>query len=338
MLLSAIWSVAFVGNRIFAYFLQHSKENRIIMEPISKPVRMLSWVVALFFTITVVRNYYFNTVESILFSVSLKLALTALFHWSLLRLIKAVENDLLQIHKQSYSLDKTTIIALSRLAKIVAAIINGVIFLNIINVDVRAFLAVGSIGTIIIGIAARDMLANFFGGCMVFADRPFSVGDQIKIAEKSISGIVQNIGWRRTEIITPEQRPVYIPNSLFLSVGIENASRVENYFIKNSVKLENYTISRAKHAVAMIEGMLHHSTAINHDKPCTVAIDDFEGSGFNLNIYCFTSCNNFMDHLKAQQDILLKIAQIVKVSSERVVALPTDIEQQEAESSLEFTS
>ncbi len=63
-------------------------------------------------------------------------------------------------------------------------------------------MAFGSASTVVGGIAARDLLANFFGGFTIFMDRPFSVGDWIRSPDKNIEGTVENIGWRRTKIIT----------------------------------------------------------------------------------------------------------------------------------------
>jgi MscS family membrane protein len=60
---------------------------------------------------------------------------------------------------------------------------------------------------------------------MIFLDRPFSVGDHIKSPDRQIEGTVDFISWRLTQIRTLEGRTLYIPNSVFSTIIIENFSR-----------------------------------------------------------------------------------------------------------------
>ena len=57
--------------------------------------------------------------------------------------------------------------------------------------SVSGELAFGGIGGIAIGLAARDLLANFFGALMIFLDRPFSVGDWVRSPDREIEGTVE---------------------------------------------------------------------------------------------------------------------------------------------------
>ena len=66
-------------------------------------------------------------------------------------------------------------------------------------------------------------MANFFGGIMIFADKPFTVGDRIKIG--GIDGTVAEIGIRSTRITTLEGRTVTLPNSMFTGDAVENVTK-----------------------------------------------------------------------------------------------------------------
>ena len=81
-------------------------------------------------------------------------------------------------------------------------------------------------GGIAVGFAARDLLANFLGGLSIFMDRPFAVGDWIRSPDREIEGTVEDVGWRVTRIRTFDQRPLYVPNSVFSTVALENPSRL----------------------------------------------------------------------------------------------------------------
>ena len=97
-------------------------------------------------------------------------------------------------------------------------------------------MAFGGIGGIAIGFAAKDLLANFFGALMIFLDRPFSIGDWIRSPDREIEGVVEDIGWRSTKIRTFDKRPLFIPNSAFASLTVENASKMQTEgFSKPSV-------------------------------------------------------------------------------------------------------
>ena len=94
--------------------------------------------------------------------------------------------------------------------------------------SISGVLAFGGIGGIAVGFAAKDLLANFFGGLMIYLDRPFSVGDWIRSPDKNIEGTVEEIGWRLTRIRTFDKRPLYVPNSTFTQISVENPSRMLN--------------------------------------------------------------------------------------------------------------
>ena len=71
-----------------------------------------------------------------------------------------------------------------------------------IGLSISGLLAFGGVGGLIVGLAAKDLLSNFFGGMMIFFDRPFRVGEFIKSPDRNIEGIVEKIGWRLTVVRT----------------------------------------------------------------------------------------------------------------------------------------
>jgi len=60
--------------------------------------------------------------------------------------------------------------------------------------SIAGALTFGGIGGIAIGFAAKDMLSNFFGGLMIYLDRPFKTGDWIRSPDREIEGVVEEIG------------------------------------------------------------------------------------------------------------------------------------------------
>ena len=88
--------------------------------------------------------------------------------------------------------------------------------------DVGALLAGVGIGGLAMAMAAKDFVANIFGGITVFIDKPFTVGERIKV--NGIDGTVEEIGIRSTRIKTLENRLVTIPNHQFTDQVVENVT------------------------------------------------------------------------------------------------------------------
>lgn len=95
-----------------------------------------------------------------------------------------------------------------------------VVGLNNAGYDVGAVIAGLGIGGLAFALAAQDTVKNFFGGIMIFADKPFQVGERIQIGD--IDGVVKEIGIRSTRVETLAGRMVTVPNSMFSDDAVEN--------------------------------------------------------------------------------------------------------------------
>ena len=73
-----------------------------------------------------------------------------------------------------------------------------------------------------IGLASQDLLKNIFGGLMIIIDRPFQIGDRIRV--KNTYGEVVNIGLRNTQINTLDDSIVTVPNYVVTSEEVSNAN------------------------------------------------------------------------------------------------------------------
>ena len=75
-------------------------------------------------------------------------------------------------------------------------------------------------GGLAVALAARDMLANVFGSLMILLDRPFQVGDWVKIGKNE--GKIEDIGFRSTKVRTFYDSLISIPNSEMANTPIDN--------------------------------------------------------------------------------------------------------------------
>ena len=100
---------------------------------------------------------------------------------------------------------------------------------NYFGLPVAAIFTSAGIAGVAIALAARETLANFFGGVSIFLDRPFRAGDYI-ILDSGERGEVKAIGMRSTRIQTRDDILITIPNSVITNVKILNQSMPQQHF------------------------------------------------------------------------------------------------------------
>lgn len=108
----------------------------------------------------------------------------------------------------------------SRTLKIMVIIVGVLVGLQNFGVNVTALLAGLGIGGVAIAFAAQDTVANVFGTITIIMDRPFKLGDFIKVGDTE--GIVTEIGFRSTRIRTFYNSIISIPNSVVAKEKIDN--------------------------------------------------------------------------------------------------------------------
>lgn len=95
--------------------------------------------------------------------------------WFLIRLVRHVAHNVMVMHeKKGEEVDRTTVDALSKLARFVVFISASLVAMQTLGFSVSGVLAAGGIGGLALGFAAKDLLANFFGGLTIYLDRPFN--------------------------------------------------------------------------------------------------------------------------------------------------------------------
>ena len=219
-------------------------------------------------------------------------------------------------------MDETTVRAVGKLLR-AAVIITGVLIaMQLFGYSISGLLAFGGIGGIAMGFAAKDLLANFFGGLMIYLDRPFSVGDWVRSPDQEIEGTVEDIGWRLTRIRTFDKRPLYIPNAVFANISVENPSRMTNRRIYETIGLRYDDLAQMGPILEQVEAMLLAHPDIDTNQTMMVNFNQFAASSLDFFIYVFTKTTNWVTYHKVKQDVLLKVADII-AANQAEVAFPT---------------
>ena len=292
----------------------------VVVTALARPVRVILWVVVGYIALdiyTIGDDLQKNLLQAY------DTALVLLIAWFLHRLIAGVEQELLQ---QRYgdrgSSDKATVRAVAQLLRITMWVAAGLGVLQSIGVSISGLLAFGGIGGIAVGFAAKDLLANFFGGLSIYLDRPFTTGDWIRSPDRNIEGTVEDIGWRLTRIRTFDQRPLYVPNAIFSQISVENPSRMLNRRIYETIGIRYQDGDKMQTIVQQVKEMLRNHEEIDLTRTLIVNFVAFGPSSLDFFVYTFTKTTDWVRYHEIKQDVMLKILNIVE-SNGADVAFPT---------------
>lgn len=259
---------------------------------------------------------------SVFVSQAMKVGVVTIGIWYLVRVTKRAEELLKTPGYTREPLDETTVTAISKLIR-VSLIITGILIVaQTLGFSVQGVLAFGGIGGFAVGFASKDLLANFFGGLMIYLDRPFNVGDWVRSPDRTIEGTVMKIGWRITEIKTFDKRPLYIPNSTFTNIALENPSRMSHRRIYETFGIRYDDVAKMSVIIEDIKQMLIEHPDIADDQTLIVNFNQFNASSLDFFIYTFTKTTDWIEFHKVKHDVLLKVSDIV-LSHEAEFAYPT---------------
>jgi len=270
-----------------------------------RPLSLVTWVIGLSIALQVLKIPSLP----ILREVGIVIAVA----WMLLRLINFVETNIL--HRQEIAgkpVDQTTANAISQLLRISVMITASLVGLESMGFNISAILAFGGIGGIAVGFASKDLLSNFFGGVMIYLDRPFAIGDWVRSPDKNIEGTVEKIGWRLTVIRTFDKRPLYVPNSIFTTIAVENPSRMSHRRIYETFGVRYDDAAKLPSIVTAVKKMLTEHEDIDASQTMIVNFNSFAAFSLDFFVYTFTHTTNWIKFHEVKQDVLFRINQIVE--------------------------
>ena len=234
----------------------------------------------------------------------------AWFGWKFAQLLTSSTIDRGRMDGQEF--DVTTVFALSKLSRLLIFVVAAITVAHTLGFNVGALLALGGVGGIAVGLAAKDLLANFFGGLTIYLDRPFSVGDWIRSPDKSIEGTVEYISWRHTRIRAFNKNPIYVPNAVFTTIVVENPSRMSHRRLKETVGVRYDDFAQVEAIVADIKAMLQNHKDIDTTQTLIVNFNAYAASSLDIMIYTFTHTRNWVEYHGIKQNVLLEVGRIIE--------------------------
>ena len=198
-------------------------------------------------------------------------------------LVTVIDRWLRDLSAGSSRLDEMLVPMMSTIFRLVVGVLVLVEVAAIYEQPITPVIAGLGVGGLAIGLAAQDTVKNFFGSLMIFSDRPFELGDEIRV--DSTGGTVESVGFRSTRLRTNEGFLVAISNGELANKTIINISKrpslLRQFSLPLSYDLPPDKLERAAQIVAELLRDHEGSRAAN---PPRVFVGDFTPSAVNLTI------------------------------------------------------
>lgn len=227
--------------------------------------------------------------------------------FSIIEPLSRIVNDI--SNKSDNLLTQTAARLFSKIFKFLIAAIAIVMILQEWGYNVTGFVASLGLVGMAFALAAKDTAANLFGSIVVFSDKPFAIGDWVKINDNE--GHVEDITIRSTMIRRFDQALITMPNSNLTSSSITNFSRMQKRQIKMTLGLTYSTSAeQMQQIIADIRDYLSSNEKIDQEI-IHVYFHDFDTSSLGVFCYFFTKATNWGEYMTVREEVNFELMKII---------------------------
>lgn len=218
------------------------------------------------------------------------------------------------------TLDNQLIPVLKRFSKLFVLLFGVFYILRILDVNLTTVIAGISIGGLAFALAAQDTVKNFIGSLMIFADRPFKIGDTI--SGSNFEGIVLEVGFRSTRIKTPNDSIVTVANGKLADMTIDNKGfRVFKKF-KTELAVSLVTpLPRVEQFLEGIRNILQKYPYVQNSS-IDVFLSNIQSPGMLISVNFKYKVYDQREEFKHREFILLHILQLAELMQVRLFDQP----------------
>lgn len=273
------------------------------------PLRWWIWITATMVGVgTIGAHFNIGQLTTALYRIGALITLL-LTIWGGIRLLRRLEQRLVfpPTKGRAKPVDPTSASAMTKIVGAVLFVTLTLVGLQILGVSMSSILAMGGFGGLVIGFAARDVMANFFGGMVVHLDKPFVVGDWVRSPDREIEGMVEDIGWRLTTVRTFAGPPLYVPNAWFSQISVETPTRMVSRRLWETIGIRYEDAGKLEKIVKSIRDILQSHEEIDQDELITVNFITFGQYSLDIMIYAFTLETDWQRFHEIKQNVLLKV-------------------------------
>ncbi|MDJ1407753.1 MAG: mechanosensitive ion channel family protein [Candidatus Midichloria sp.] len=314
--ISANFLLRVIFNRI-RIFLNSTRKNKEfhwyieIMRMIENPISKALWIFSIAYIAELICRYFQLPVDLI---AALRIvAIIFVFAQAAILEVDKLETELIAPPKKnSPKMDKVTIDIISKLIKAVVYIVAALAIMQALGVNINGILALGGISGLAAGFASRELLSNFFGIIMIYLDKPFVIGEFVRIEGRNCMGTIEKVDWSMTTVRTEDKKQVFIPNSAFLTASIENSSRLSHRIFSEEIKVLCPDYKKIIGLIKDIKSFIKTHKEIDFRESISIDIIEISQNVIRLSIKSFAKCTEVSKFGKFRNNLLVEIAEMVR--------------------------
>ena len=298
--------ISFIIIKMFN-FKEKNKEN-IKQNPFYKPIKLFIFIIGIYSS-TLLFNIPQN-IKLIIFKI-FKICIVLIAAKGFSNLFNTNSYIFKNIQKKLNTNKSNSMIKIiSNVLKIFVYIVAGFIVITELGYDLGGLVTGLGISSVVIALAAQDVAKSLLGGLCIFLDKPFEIGDYIKV--NNYEGTVEEISFRSTRIRNVAKELIVVPNSEIASDYIINYSRRDsrrytlNLVLELSTPLEK--ISSFKEQLLQI--LKSHNNVI--DENIRIYFGTISDNGYDFNIGFYTDIMDYNDFLKFKENMNFEIMNLLQ--------------------------
>ncbi len=212
--------------------------------------------------------------------------------------------------KSNRDIDKSTMNAILRIAKIAIYVLAGFMVISELGYNISGFITGLGLSSVVITLAAQDTAKSLIGGLAIFLDKPFKVGDYIKVDQ--YEGTVEEIRFRTTSIRTLENTVLHVANSEMSVSAIINYSEMEKRRYYAKLVLEFGTsLKKVELVKNKINSMLMQMDEIEKET-IMINFQEISDNGMDLVVIAYINRTNYAEYLDIKEEINYNVMKILE--------------------------
>ena len=212
--------------------------------------------------------------------------------------------------KSNREIDKSTMNAILRITKIAIYVLAGFMVISELGYNISGFITGLGLSSVVITLAAQDTAKSLIGGLAIFLDKPFKVGDYIKVDQ--YEGTVEEIRFRTTSIRTLENTVLHVANSEMSVSAIINYSEMEKRRYYSKLVLEFGTsLKKVESVKNKINSMLIQMDEIEKET-IMINFQEISDNGMDLVVIAYINRTNYAEYLDIKEEINYNVMKILE--------------------------
>lgn len=229
------------------------------------------------------------------------------------------------VSKSDSTLDDSLVPFATKTLKVLVIVFGVLIAVQTFGVNVMSLLAGLGLGGLALALAAQDTAANLFGSITIIFDKPFQVGDWIKIGDTE--GIVEEVGFRSTRVRTFYKSVVTIPNSMMAKEKIDNLGLRPARRLRHVLGITYETpIEKMHQFIDQIRTVVAKHPQVKNDE-VVVRMNGLGDSAIQILMNCYIYVTIEKTEADIQEEILFSMIQVAQELGVEF-AYPTSVQYQ----------